>query len=127
MTRAMSASAVVGGVAFGRVDGGVTRAGEGDPARTDRAATRALRQPSDGNPGPPRNARIELQYYVEGGLLAIPLDRRRGCVPPDFDLPQIGRTPGPETPGTSACPPGRGSLEWSERVGTHPGPGEGSP
>lgn len=63
-----------------------------------------VRSIPDEDPGPPFYARVGLQFFHDGGLLAIPFYRNPSCVPADFDLMRFFHFPGPGGPGAFACP-----------------------
>lgn len=58
----------------------------------------------DEDPGPPFYARVGVQFFHDGGWLAIPFYRAPDCVPADFNLLDFFHFPGPSGPGAFACP-----------------------
>jgi hypothetical protein len=80
----------------------------------------------DPDPGIPAYARVTSvasQFYHDEGWLAIPFFRDPDCVPDDFDLLRLFDFPGPNGPGSFACPlrhSGHYLVEDGAQPGTFP-------
>lgn len=89
------------------------------------AGMRTVEFPGD-DPGPPLYARVtplSNQFFIDNGLIAIPIYRDPSCIPPDANLMGLFHPPGPDGPGAFGCDlliEGSYIIEADAPVGTFP-------